>query len=96
LTPIEQLVAIAAELSSLPPPPFLASSNLLPKGRATLFRHEGREFIGAHPTFWAMIPQRSDGLQSPIGDVPIYDLDTSAERHREFYAAMSAVLGKAL
>ena len=51
-------------IEELPPSPFFASSRLFPNSAAISFKNEGREYVLAHPDFWAWVPAQTNELIS--------------------------------
>lgn len=77
-----------------PPTPFLGSMRLLPADKAMSFEHEGRQFVGAHPDFWAKFP--TGDKANPLADVPIYNMDVDLRRRGEFCKALFKVMNRAI
>ena len=77
-------------IAEIPPPPFLGSCRLLPNAHALKFQFDGREYVGAHPDFWAKIPVSSRDQYASLWAMEIYDLDLScnANRRAEFFGAL--------
>lgn len=77
--------------------PFLASCSEFPADHAVRFTYEGREYVGAHPDFWAKVPV-STAPASPFqfGLTPIEDLDSgtahSLRMKADFFTAMAHVV----
>lgn len=94
---IETLRRAQKLIEDLGPVPFLASCSDFPSDHALRFTHDGREYVGAHPDFWAKVPV-STAPASPFqfGLTPIenLDLDTphSLRMKADFFTAMVHVV----
>jgi hypothetical protein len=89
----ENLDEAARMLAGVPPVPMLVSSNLLSRSAATQFQDQGRDYLGAHPSFWAKLP--SDAHPTTLCSIPIIDIDVDLAARAEFFAAMGRVCGAA-
>lgn len=76
-----------------PPAPFLASSSMLPADRAVRFNVDGRNYVGAAPSFWRQV-ERNLG---PVifMNVPVWDIDAPSNqaKRKEFTQAMAKSMG---
>ena len=93
---IEKLRAAMEVLRNIPPAPFFASSRDLPMSKALMFKECNREYVGAHPDFWAKVPTEIASVEAQmlaaIGRIQIVDLDTQPHRKAEFYKALCEVM----
>lgn len=91
---IGKLRAAQRLLENIPPPPFLASSKMLFADCAVMFEHNNRRYLGAHPDFWAKIPQReAEARNNPLADITVWDLDADRGQAAHFFAAYAAAIG---
>lgn len=76
-------------VKDLPPAPFLGSSAMFPKDHAWRFTQDGREYVLAHPDFWAKVPTWT--LNNPLNpwSIRIHDIDSPlGERERDHITAV--------
>lgn len=91
---IGKLRAAQRLIESFPPPPFFASSKMLPADCAVMFEHSNRRYVGAHPDFWAKISQREAEVRNnPLGDITVWDLDADRGQAARFFAAYAEAIG---
>lgn len=91
---IEKLRATQRLIESLPPPPFFASSKMLFADCALMFEHSNRRYVGAHPDFWAKIPQRGAEVRNnPLADITVWNIDVDRSKAAIFFAAYAAFIG---
>lgn len=90
---LDELLRIKRELDKIPPAPMLASSRLFPAEHALRFMHEGREYVCAHPDFWALLPHSERGTAYSSLAVNIINLESPlyAKERTEVFTAMRAV-----
>ncbi len=79
-------------VADIPPPPFLGSSKLLPADKAFRFHLDRRDYVGAHPDFWAKIPAGTLSGPASLGSVEIVDLDVHTRKRAEFFEAMAVAM----
>ena len=93
---LEKLREANRLIERMAPPPFFASSSKLPADAAMMFKLNGRQYVGAHPDFWATIPARemnAEGNPFPFSGITVWDLDVDRNRSADFFAAYARVLG---
>lgn len=95
-SPVESIIAAKRMLEELPPAPLFVSSTILPDEKALNFTFEKRDYVGAHPDFWARLPVGCLDLPSPIfgllGGIRIVDIDADAAARNEFWHALREVM----
>ncbi len=76
-------------VKNLPPAPFLGSSAMFPKDYAWRFTQEGREYVLAHPDFWAKVPMCKPNYPLNPWSICIFDIDSGLfERARKHVMAV--------
>ena len=91
---IEKLQAAMDLIKDIPPAPFFGSSKEFPADRAMMFTVDRREYVGAHPDFWAKIPVSEGKIgNTPLNGIEIHNLDVSPSRSAEFHGALAKALG---
>ena len=89
---LEKLNAMLAAVADIPPPPFFASSKLLPSDHAVRFKLDGRDYAGAHPDFWAKVPKGDASARPMLGAIEIFDIDSHSVKRAEFMTAMATAM----
>ena len=94
---IDKLEAAMRSIKRVPPPPMLASSKHFSAHKALTFKHEGRDYVGAHPDLWERfreVPEAAPRVSANFYmEVTIWDIDTHEGRRSEFFSAMSQAMG---
>lgn len=94
---LEKLREIQRKLADIPPPPYLASWTMFPKGKFLKFKYEGQEYWGGHPELWDMVPGTTlDQMSSTVWQVVVHNLDTSETALKRFRDAYAAAMSEAL
>lgn len=95
---IDKLRAMMDLVKTMPPPAFFGSWRLLAADNALKFKFEGRDYLGAHPDFWAKVKERTDVSivyathLSSLDGVEIIDLDVNKQKRAEFVEAMTKAM----
>ena len=97
---LDRLLQLIKDGRKLPQAPFLASDRYLSPYCAVRFEFDGREYIGAHPSFWRQAfrpgsPDQSNTALALFG-VPLIDLDTDNDGRRKFFDALMGAMRKTL
>ena len=89
----DTLASMMKLVEMIPPVPFIGSSeHFEDNGKAVQFEHDGRDYLGAHPNFWKLIPKGSFGkFSDPISMPQVIDLDLHPGMKADFFGAMAKV-----
>lgn len=90
----KKLLALKKKVDAMPPPPFFASSKLLPADKAIMFTFEGRDYVGAHPDFWAKVAAPIKRFPDSLVAQEIVDLEIERHRIKDFFGPMISVMSR--